>query len=218
MLNEFKKNNPDLNIYDVNSNEFSTYGRIIDGLDVSEIVAEAKKIEPPKSGSMYKPSVEAFQQLDIAGKIKTKLFGETRIQVGYCWGYNTVFGATEWHTSSEINIAVTDLIIIVGHLWDVKDNTIDTSEFEAFYVPAGTVLECYATTLHYCPCQVKEDGFGWIVALPEGTNTPLDGEYDDKLLWAKNKWLIAHTENASLIEEGAVSGVTGINFEIKQSV
>lgn len=215
MLNELKKNNPELNIYDVNSEEFSTYGRIIKDFDVDEIITEAKKIKNPESGSKYKPSVEDFEKLDIVGKIKTQLFGESRIQVGYCWGYNTVFGATEWHTSSEINIAVTDLLIIVGHLWDVKDNTIDTSKFYAFYVPAGTVLECYATTLHYGPCQVKENGFGWIVALPEGTNTPLDGQYDDKLLFAKNKWLISHVENTELIKEGAVAGVTGINFEIK---
>ena len=76
-------------------------------------------------------------------------------------------------------------------------------------------MECYATTLHYGPCQVKDNGFGWIVALPEGTNTDLDCEYEDKLLWAKNKWLIAHKENQELIEQGAIAGVSGINFEIK---
>ena len=100
-------------------------------------------------------------------------------------------------------------------MWDVKDNTIDTSKFKAFYVPQGTVLECYATTLHYGPCQVEEQGFGWIVALPKGTNTELEGEYEDKLLWAKNKWLISHVENKALVEQGAVAGVTGINFKIK---
>ena len=84
-----------------------------------------------------------------------------------------------------------------------------------FYFPAGTVLECYATTLHYSPFQVNKDGFGWVVALPEGTNTPLESEYSNKLLWAKNKWLIAHKENTSLIEKGAVAGVMGINTEIK---
>lgn len=215
MLNELKNNNPELNIYGVDSEQFKSYGRIIKGMDITEIVSEAKKIKNPESGSMYQPSVEAFEKLEIAGKIKTLLFGECRIQVGYCWGYNNVFGATEWHTSSEINIAVTDLVIIVGHIWDVKDNTIDTSKFDAFYVPAGTVLECYATTLHYGPCQTDKNGFGWVVALPEGTNTQLDGEYDDNLLFAKNKWLIAHIDNTELIKQGAVAGVTGTNFEIK---
>lgn len=215
MLNNLKLKNPELEIFDVKSDEFSTYGRIIDGIDIAEIIVKAKKIDNSGKGSNYEPSVEAFEKLAIAGKIKTKFFGESRIQVGYCWGNNNYFDATEWHTSSEINIAVTDLVIIVGHVWDVKNNAIDTSMFKAFYVPAGTVLECYATTLHYGPCEVQKDGFGWVVALPKGTNTELDGEYEDKLLWAKNKWLIAHVDNTELVSEGAVAGVTGTNFEIK---
>ena len=129
MLNELKIKNPDIELFDINSEEFSTYGRTINGFDIDEIVAEAKKIENVGNGSNYKPSVVAFEKLDIAGKIKTLLFGENRIQVGYWWGYNSIFGATEWHTSSEINIAVTDLVIIVGHVWDVKNNSIDSSKF-----------------------------------------------------------------------------------------
>lgn len=215
MLNNLKLKNPELEIFDVKSDEFSSFGRIIEGLEIDKIIAKAKKIENNGKGSNYEPSVEAFEKLDIAGEIKTKFFGEMKIQVGYCWGNNNFFDATEWHTSSEINIAVTDLVIIVGHVWDVKNNAIDTSMFKAFYVPAGTVLECYSTTLHYGPCEVKKDGFGWVVALPKGTNTELDGEYADKLLWAKNKWLIAHADNTELVSEGAVAGVTGTNFKIK---
>ncbi len=215
MINKLKQMNPELEIYDVNSEEFSSYGRIIKGLDIDEIVSIAKTIEKPVSGSSYTPGVDAFQKLSIAEKIRIDFFGEMDTQIGYCWGNNNLFNATEWHTSSEINIAVTDLVIIVGHLWDVKNNKIDTSLFKAFYVPVGTVLECYATTLHYGPCEVKKDGFGWVVALPKGTNTPLEGSYDDKLLWAKNKWMISHVENKDLIKEGAVAGVTGKNFEIK---
>ena len=215
MFGELKIKNPHLDLFDVRSEEFKSYGRIIDGIEITEIIAEAKKIENIGDSSQYLPSVDSFERLDIAEKIRTQFFGESRIQVGYCWGHNNYFDATEWHTSSEINIAVTPLVIIVGHLWDVKDNTIDTSSFKAFYVPEGTVLECYATTLHYGPCEVQKEGFGWIVALPEGTNTPLDGEYEDKLLWAKNKWLISHIENTYLVSEGAVAGVTGVNYKVQ---
>lgn len=77
-----------------------------------------------------------------------------------------------------------------------------------------TVTEVYATALHYTPCQVTDDGFGCIVALPEGTNTPLDTESKDKLLTAKNKWLLAHTENKAKIKQGAVAGITGENIFI----
>lgn len=215
MLKELIQKNPNIEIFDVNSKEFLTFGRVIKGIDIQEIIAEAKKIPNTSSGSNYTPSVETFEKLAIAGEIKKKFFGEMKIQVGYCWGNNNLFNATEWHTSSEINIAVTDLVIIVGNLWDVENNTIDISKFKVFYVPSGTVLECYATTLHYGPCEVQNEGFGWIVALPKGTNTELEGEYDDKLLWAKNKWLISHVENTELTNQGAIGGVTGTNIEIK---
>ena len=215
MLENLKSKNPEIEIFDVNSDEFATYGRIIKGLDVCEIISEAEKIQNPESGSKYLPTVEAFEKLEIAQKLRVDFFGELASQVGYCWGKNNCFNATEWHTSTEINIAVTPLLIIVGHLWDIKDRKIDSSAFKAFYVPKGTVLECYATTLHFGPCEVTEEGFGWVVALPKGTNTPLDGEYEDKLLWAKNKWLLAHVDNKELVGRGAVAGVTGINFNIK---
>ncbi len=215
MLNILKNKNPEIEVLDIHSDEFASFGRIIEGMDISEIVIEAKKIANPENGSAYLPSVEAFEKLPIAEEIKIKFFGEMDTQIGYCWGRNNLFNATEWHTSSEINIAITDLVIIIGHLWDVKDNKIDSSAFKAFFVPAGTVLECYSTTLHYGPCEANAQGFGWVVALPRGTNTELEDEYEDKLLWAKNKWMIAHVDNTELLEKGAIVGVSGINFEIK---
>lgn len=215
MLEILKNKNPEIEVLDVYSDEFASYGRIIEGIDIAEIMAEAEKISNPESGSAYMPAVEAFEKLAIAEEIKIKFFGEMDTQIGYCWGRNNTFTATEWHTSSEINIAVTDLVIIIGHLWDVKDNKIDSSAFKAFFVPKGTVLECYATTLHYGPCEANENGFGWVVALPKGTNTELEGDYADKLLWAKNKWMIAHEQSTDLIEKGAVAGVSGTNFVIK---
>ena len=96
-----------------------------------------------------------------------------------------------------------------------KNGKIDSSDFKAFYVPAGTVLETYATTLHFSPCEVNEDGFGWVVGLPEGTNTDLTAEKTDPILFRKNKWIIAHIDNESLKAKGVVAGITGTNYEIK---
>ena len=122
--------------------------------------------------------------------------------------------ATEWHTSSEINIAVTPLVLILGHIWDIENGKIDSSKFKAFYLPAGTVVEVYSTTLHFCPCEVDENGFGCVVALPKDTNTNLEVEPQDKLLFRKNKWIIAHEENLALINRGVISGITGKNHKI----
>ena len=137
------------------------------------------------------------------------------IQAGYCWGYSDHLNAVEWHKSSEVNVAITPLILFLGQVQDIVDNKIDSSKINAFYVEKGEVLEVYATTLHFCPCQVEDTGFKCVVVLPEGTNVPLDGEYEDKIMFRKNKWILCHVDNEALIARGVVPGVTGVNFEVK---
>lgn len=113
---------------------------------------------------------------------------------------------------------MTNMVLLLGWLWDVeKDYTYDTSKVEAFFVPAGTVVEMYGTTLHYAPCNDGENGFKCVVILPKGTNTdidfPLTKEGEDALMTAKNKWLIAH-EEAGI--EGAFNGLRGENLTIRK--
>ena len=88
-------------------------------------------------------------------------------------------------------------------------------EWETFLVPAGTVIEVYATTLHYAPCNVNGNKFRAAVILPKGTNTDApaaqNNTKEDKLLFARNKWLIAH-EEAGI--EGAFVGLKGANLSV----
>lgn len=214
MLNNLKLKNPDIKLYSVNSEEFKTFGRVITGLDTSEIIKAAEKISRPALGSAYTPSEESFEKLPTAKEIENKFFGTLPSQIGYCHGHNSLLNAAEWHMSSEINIAVTPLVLILGHIWDIENGKTDSSKFKAFYLPAGTVAEVYSTTLHFCPCEVEKDGFGCVVGLPLGTNTPLETETSDPLLFRKNKWLIAHNDNKALISRGVLSGISGKNFKI----
>ena len=89
-------------------------------------------------------------------------------------------------------------------------------KMEAFLVPAGTVVEVYATTLHYAPCNVNGNKFRAAVILPKGTNTeapaPQSNTAEDKLLFARNKWLIAHEEGKV---EGAFVGLKGKNLSVE---
>ena len=133
-----------------------------------------------------------------------------------CNGNNHKLNAVEYHRNSEINIAVTDMILLLGWLPDVTDEfTYDTAKIEAFKVPAGTVVEMYETTLHYAPCNAADGGFKCVVILPKGTNTPIDftlaADGEDKLMTAKNKWLIAHEEAAI---KGAFNGLRGENISL----
>jgi len=201
-------------IYSINDPEFATYGRVISDLDSSEIISVAKNIENPKVGSAYQPSVKEFEELKIFEEIKEKYFGTLPTQLGYCWGYNSAMNAMEYHCSNEINIAVTPLVLILGHTWDIKDMKVDSNTFRAFYVPQGSVVEIYSTTLHFCPCQMDDAGFGCVVGLFKGTNVVIDGAVPEKPLFKQNKWVFAHVDNIDLIEKGIAAGVTGENLTV----
>ena len=204
-----------MNVQKVTDKSFGEYGRVLEGYSLSGLL-EAMKHTPRPDEVIYVPSVEELEALPAVQEFKNRAFGGLPIQIGYCNGKNKKLNALEYHRSSEINVAVTDMILLVGMEQDVKeDYTYDTSQIEAFFVPAGTVVEMYATTLHYAPCMTAETGFRAVVVLPAGTNTELDfpvGESgEERLIAAKNKWLIAH-EEAGI--EGAFCGLKGENIEL----
>lgn len=210
-----KKLNPSLKLYRTSDAEFAEYGRIIKGIDTTEIVKTAQEIAMPQAGSVYEASTPAFEALAIKNEIQDVCYGELPAQIGYCYGHSNFLNGWEWHTSSEVNVAVTDLVLILGKVSDIKGGKIDSSTAKAFYVEKGEIIEVYATSLHFCPCEVAQSGFGCVVALPVGTNVPLEREAADKLLFRKNKWIFAHVDNEGLIARGVVPGITGENYEVK---
>ena len=204
-----------MKIQNVTDASFRKYGKVLEGYDFSALLKEMNHTPVPDD-VVYVPSVEELEALDVAKALQNKGFGGIPIEIGYCNGHNKKLNAVEYHRSSEINVAVTDLVLLIGSQQDITDDfTYDTSKIEAFLVPAGTGIEVYATTLHYAPCNVQDGGFQCVVVLPAGTNTDLTFETaktgENSLLTAKNKWLIAH-EDAAI--EGAVNGLRGENITI----
>ena len=204
-----------MKIQKVTDPAFRKYGKVLEGYNFGPLLKEMKHTPVPED-VVYVPSVEELEALDVMKKLQNKGYGGLPIQIGYCNGHNKKLNAVEYHRNSEINVAVTDLVLLIGHQQDIEpDHTYDTSKIEAFLVPAGTGIEVYATTLHYAPCHVNEGGFQCVVVLPKGTNTeltfPTEKTGEDSLMTAKNKWLIAH-EDAKI--EGAFNGLKGENITI----
>lgn len=204
-----------MKVLSVNDPEFKKYGTVLDGYDFTGLIG-AMEQSPVPDDVIYEPSVDYLEELPIAKEFEKKAYGELPIQIGFCNGNNHLLNAVEYHRSSELNIAVTDAILILGILQDVEaDYTYDTSKMEAFLVPAGTGIMLYATTLHYAPCNAGENGFKVVVVLPKGTNYPLaqaHGDGEDKLITAANKWLIGHAEGG--LDEGVFIGLKGENLYV----
>jgi len=208
----------EMTIYDVTDEKFRKYGRIVKNIDFSGLVEALEQKTPLPDGVVYEPSVKELEALPVFKELTDRTYGETSIQIGYCNGHNELLNAVEYHRSSEINVAATDAILILGCQQDITDDfTYDTSLMEAFLIPKGTAVEVYATTLHYAPCGVKGEGFKVGIVLPAGTNYPLEASHslgEDKLITAKNKWLIGHEEGG--LDEGCHIGLVGKNLNINE--
>ncbi len=195
---------------------FKAYGRVITGYDFSGLL-KAMEQTPLPEDVIYIPSLPEMEALPAAKELENGIYGQMPIQIGYCNGHNKKLNAVEYHRDSEVDIAVDDLILILGKQQDIEeDHTYDTSRMEAFLVPAGTAVEVYATTLHYAPCHVKDEGFRCVIVLPRDTNLDMEPvevkDPEDRLLFARNKWLIGHAQGG--LPEGAFIGLKGENLSV----
>ena len=204
----------------VMADAFRKYGRVLP-LDLQAFCSCIGERKPVAQGQVeYEPSVPEFEQLPVFSRLRDEVFGGMPVELGHCSGWNNKLNGLEYHRSSEVDMAATDLILLLGCQQDIdwKNFTYDTAKVEAFLVPAGTAVELYATTLHFAPCSVSGKEFRMGVALSRGTNEPLDvvpekiGE--NQLLLQRNKWLLAH-KDSGLGEDGAWVGLVGENIEIR---
>ena len=199
---------------------FKTYGRILP-LDTADFVSTmAQKDAVPPQTVVYEPSDAALEALPLFSQLRDEVYGGLPIEFGYCSGHNEKLNAVEYHRSSEVGIAATDMILMLGRQQDIdySNNTYDTDKVELFFVPQGTAVELYATTLHYAPCREQQVEFRCGVVLPQGTNLPLkvkpaDNSGENQLLFAANKWLIGHAESG-VDKDGGHIGLIGENISL----
>ena len=213
-----------MRIKSVFSHSFEKYGKVLKGYDVTDLLKKLDETtKKPEDAVIYEPGDAGLEALPIAKEFSTNAYGGMPIQVGYCNGNNTKLNCLEWHRGSELNIPSNDMVLLLAPLQSVKNGKLDTSLVEAFYVPAGTVVQVYETTLHYAPCNavkdgvVSKEGFRVIIVLPKDTNTAKpelkEIDFEDKLLWARNKWLIAHPDSNEA-KSGAFVGLNGVNIDL----
>lgn len=220
IFKKIKEKNKRNVIHHITDKKFLKYGNILEEYNWEEWDEIMRGVNIPQDGNKYIASDVFLEKAEVKEKMEAALYGGVEIQVGYCNGKNSNLNGLEYHKSSEINIAVTDLVLILGHTENIYKNHYDTENLDIFYLPRGTMIEIYQTTLHFAPCTVNEEGFKCIVVLPKGTNEYINFKrhmvtQEDELLFMKNKWLIAHPDREPLISKGAYPGIIGDNLKIE---
>ncbi|ADU21765.1 DUF4867 family protein [Ruminococcus albus] len=206
-----------MKIYSVNDPEFREFGKVLEGYDTKELIAAMNAVEMPADGVAYEPWIDSLEKCGIFKSLENNAFGGMPIELGMCWGHNKLLNCLEYHRNSEINIGATDFVLLLAKQEKIIDGVLDTADVKAFRAPAGAVVEVYATSLHYAPCQTEDGGFRVAIVLPRNTNTDLAKgdiiDSEDKTLWARNKWLLAHADSAEA-KQGAYIGLKGENISI----
>ena len=208
-----------MKIHSVFDPEFKPYGQIVEGME--EAVAQICAVlatTPLAEGVAYTAEEPRLQQLPALQEVSQRLYGGMPVQLGWCNGYNSKLNCLEYHRDSEFNVGTEDFVLLLARQEEIRDGVLDTEKVKAFWVPAGVMIECYATTLHYAPCHADPaKGFRVLIALPRGTNTDKPEfsprSWEDRLLRARNKWLLAHAD-APEAADGAYVGLVGENIDI----
>ena len=207
-----------MKILHVTDPSFQNYGQILTGYDTAALLETLDRVTPLPEAVEYVPEQPELMALPIAEELKNNAYGGMPIQIGWCNGHNTKLNCLEYHRDSELNVGVKDFILLLAKREELENGVLDTEKVAAYYVPAGVLVEVYATTLHYAPCSAKKgEGFKTIVVLPKGTNLAKPDiavkNSEDEILWASNKWLLAHADSSEA-KDGAKVLLKGVNTDI----
>lgn len=217
-LAKLQRANPQLGFQTVGATTFARYGRVLTRYDASEMIARAQRILPRTEDIAYQPSVAALEESSALNRAITReIYGGMPVQLGWCYGQNLQMAGLEYHKGTEVNVCLTDVVLLLGDVRDIDyadPVTYDTGKVAAYLAPAGSVLEFYPWNLHFAPIHVVRGGsFATLVYLPKSTNEPLPYSVErigeNRLLFAINKWLIVHPGASALVRQGAHPGMVG---------
>ena len=211
-----------MNILPVSHPSFQNYGQVLTGYDLGALLDTLEAVTPLPEGVSYVPEQPELMALPAAQELSVGAYGGMPIQLGWCNGHNTKLNCLEYHRDSELNLGTRDFILLLAKREEMENGRLHTEKVAAYYVPAGVLVEVYATTLHYAPCSAKAgEGFKVLIVLPKGTNGPKPSvtvrNEEDKCLAACNKWLLAHAESAEA-KGGAPVLLDGVNVDIGELI
>ena len=86
------------------------YGKVVKNVDFTALVEELEKT-PCTAEVVYEPSVPELEALPVYKELQDVTYGEMPIQIGFCNGNNYKLNALEYHRTSEIDVAASELML-----------------------------------------------------------------------------------------------------------
>lgn len=218
LLEQLRRANPGLPLFDVRDPEFAPYGRVLD-FETTALDAAMRSTPLPETGNRYVASLPELEALPLRKELAERVFGGMEVQAGTCNGHGHLLNALEYHKCSEVNYSSRGLVLLLALPSQLKDGRLDARDVVGFCLPPQVMIEIHPLVLHFAPCRVLEEGFDCLVVLERGTNAPL-GRVDttapgeQKLLWMRNKWLTCHPDSPQA-KNGAFVGISGDNLDLR---
>ncbi|AEB07203.1 hypothetical protein Corgl_1095 [Coriobacterium glomerans PW2] len=220
MLQQIRELNPKLQIFSVSDPTFRDYGQVLADIDMAAPLKALAKKPLPAEGNIYVASDNELESTDAALWLRYEIFGGMPVEVGYCNGHSSQLNCLEWHNAPEVNIATDDIVLFLGRTPELQGDRYRVEDIKAFFVPRGTCISIFGTTMHFAPCRTSEDGFRCLVMLLADVNTDLpehpyaEDRARPRTLFKYGKWLIAHPDNERFVACGAYPGIVGENLTI----
>jgi len=125
-------------IYEITDEKFSRYGKLLSSKEYSKLYEALLSTDIPKTGNTYVREANFSVEKEKALLEKT-VFGHHNVEIGYCNGHSHQLNALEYHMCREVNLAGTDLVMLLGKKEDIKD-VYPSEKVEAFFLPKGTLF------------------------------------------------------------------------------
>ncbi|MGM9904900.1 DUF4867 family protein [Lactobacillus sp.] len=211
-LEAFRQANPDLTILEASDPDFAQYGVKYD-YPLDEIEQVMAQVEMPAKGSSYLQKIPALEKTETIQRIGRDVFAGMPVDAGATIGHTDDFSAFEYHQCSELNIMLDDVLMVLAkrQTLDQRGKIDPQKDGQLFYVPKGSIVELYNTTLHYAPIQITKAGYKVIVVVLHGTNLPLpDGfKSDNPRVVKQGKFQVVHPSRKDKIAQGYQVALTG---------
>ena len=158
-----------MKIYSVYDPEFKPYGQIVEGLanTIQEILLVRRRL--PRGRCGIRAGIQTSAGAVRHGGDQRALLRRDARGAGLVNGHNTTPELSGIPPTANSIWVRRISVLLLARQEEIEDGVLDTEKVKAFRVPAGVLVEVYATTLHYAPCHLTKLGASAMVACPWGT-------------------------------------------------